>query len=113
MEVLGAMFVSAGTFAVASLALAAGYLGYRLLRGIRVYYRFRGTRLVTCPEIHKPAMVRVAARSVAMQTILDQPCLRVAECSRWPMREGCGQDCLTQIEPRSSELRFSVACKAS
>ena len=90
------------------LAILAAYLGHRVIHGVRVYYRFRGTRLVTCPETHQAAMVEVAARSMGMQAILDKPCLRLSECSRWPMREGCGQDCLRQIEARPSELRISA-----
>ncbi len=53
-------------------------------------------------------MVEVAARSMGMQAILDKPCLRLSECSRWPMRGDCGQDCLRQIEACPSELRFSA-----
>jgi hypothetical protein len=29
---------------------------------------------------------------------LSQPHLRLSECSRWPERQGCGQECLSQIE---------------
>jgi hypothetical protein len=113
MEVLIAMLVLAGTFGIVTLALVAAYLGYRVIHGIRVYLTFRGTRLVTCPETHKAAVVGVTAGSMAMQAILDEPCPRISECSRWPMREGCGQDCLRQIESRPSELRFSAACRGS
>jgi hypothetical protein len=113
MEVMIAMFDLAAVVAIVGLALVVPYLGYRVVRGMRVYSRFRGIRLVTCPETHKAAVVRVAASSMGMQAILDEPRLRLSECSRWPMREGCGQDCLTQIEARPSELRFSVAGRAS
>jgi hypothetical protein len=91
----------------------AAYLGYRVIHGMRVYFKFRGTRLVTCPETHQAAMVEVDARSMGMQAILNEPCLRISECSRWPMRADCGQDCLRQIEDRPSDLRFSDACRAS
>ena len=113
MQILIAMFVRAGEIAIVLFALLATYLGYRVIQGIRVYFRFRGARLVTCPETHEAAVVEVAARSMAMQAILDEPCLRLSECSRWPIRRGCGQDCLTQIEGRSSELRISAAWRAS
>ena len=92
---------------VAIVLLGMVLLAYRVIHGIRVYFRFRGTRLVTCPETHQAAVVEVAARSMGMQAILDEPCLRLSECSRWPMRGGgCGQDCLRQIEARPSELRI-------
>jgi hypothetical protein len=113
MELLIGMFHAGVTIVIVVLAMFAAYLGHRVIHGIRVYYGFRGTRLVTCPETHQAAMVEVAARSMGMQAILDKPCLRLSECSRWPMREGCGQDCLRQVEARPSELRLVAACRAS
>ena len=99
--------------AIVVLAVVKAYLGYHVIHGIRVYFRFRGARLVTCPETNQDAVVEVPARSMAMQAILGEPCLRLSECSRWPMRGGCGQDCLRQIEARPSELRISSAWRAS
>jgi hypothetical protein len=112
MQTLIAMLMRAVDIAILLFAVVASYLGYRVIHGIRVYFRFRGTRLVTCPETHEPAVVEVAARSMAIQAILAEPCLLLSECSRWPMRRGCGQDCLRQIEDRPSELRISAAWRA-
>jgi hypothetical protein len=80
------------------LGLEVPYWGYRAIQGFRVYLKFRGTRLVTCPETHKPAVVAAAARSMGLQAIWNDPCLHLSECSRWPMRQDCGQTCLRQIE---------------
>ena len=103
MNVLVAAFdVALFMVAVVVLGLEAPYWGYRVIHGIRVYSKFRGTRLVICPETHKPAIVGVAARSMGLQAILNDPCLHLSECWRWPMRRGCGQDCLRQIEARPS-----------
>jgi hypothetical protein len=99
--------------ALVVLGILAAYLVNRMIHGIRVYFRFRGTRLVTCSETHQDAVVEVAARSMGMQAILDEPCLRISKCSRWPMRVGCGQDCLTQIEAHAMELRISSAWRDS
>jgi hypothetical protein len=110
---VGAFDVALFLVAVIVLGLEVPYWGYRLVDGIRVHFRFDGTRLVTCPETHKPAVVAVAARSMGMEAILGEPCLRLSECSRWPMRQGCGQDCLRQIEARRSELRISDAWRTS
>ena len=112
MQTMIAMLMRAVDIAIVLFAVVASYLGYRVIHGIRVYFRFRGTRLVTCPETHEPAVVEVAARSMAIQAILDEPCLMLSECSRWPMRRDCGQDCLRQIEDRPSELRISAAWRA-
>jgi hypothetical protein len=108
-----AMFNALITIAVVVFAMVAAYLGHRVVHGIRVYFKYRGTRLVTCPETHEAAVVELAARSMGMQAILDEPCLRLSECTRWPMRRGCGQDCLRQIESRPSEIRMSAAWRAS
>jgi hypothetical protein len=58
----------------------------------------RGKRLVTCPETLRPTAVEVDAPHAAMSAALGHPDLRLSSCSRWPERQGCGQDCLRQIE---------------
>jgi hypothetical protein len=99
MNVMVAAFDVALFFvAVIVLGLEVPYWGYRAMKGIRVYFRFRGTRLVTCPETHKPAVVEVAARSMGLQAVLNDPRLHLSECSRWPMRQDCEQNCMRQIE---------------
>ena len=62
------------------------------------YRRFRGTRLVTCPETQHTAAVEVDARHAAIGAAVGTSQLRLRECSRWPEREDCGQECLRQIE---------------
>ena len=108
-----ALFDAGVTLAIVLLAMVTIYLGFRVIRGTRVYYKFRGTRVVTCPETHAPAMVQVAAGSMGRQAIFGEPRLRLGECSRWPTRVGCAQDCLTQIEARESEMRFLSRLKPS
>jgi hypothetical protein len=95
------------------LAVVSAYiLVHRVIHGTRVYFRFRESSLVTCPETHKTAVVEVAAKSAGMQAILGEPHLRLSTCSRWPIREGCGQDCLRQIEARPLARRSSAVCSA-
>jgi hypothetical protein len=100
MQAKAAIFTLGVALGVIVFAMAVSYLTCCVIHGIRVYLRFRGTRLVTCPEIHKAAVVGVAPTSMGMQAILDQPCLWINQCSHWPMRIGCGQDCLKQIQAR-------------
>jgi hypothetical protein len=78
--------------------LVAGYALFRLVVAFRAWLRFRGQRLVTCPETKQPAAVRVAAGPVAVEATVRKPHLRLSECSRWPERQGCGQDCLSQVQ---------------
>jgi hypothetical protein len=73
-------------------------LGYLLFRSLRAYLKLRGKRLVTCPETQKPAAVDLDAGRLARNAAFRTVQLRLSECSRWPERQGCGQECLRQIE---------------
>ncbi|HSP16835.1 MAG TPA: hypothetical protein VLV78_18965 [Thermoanaerobaculia bacterium] len=55
------------------------------------WWRYRGTRVITCPENHQPAAVRVALFSGDPRTTLKT-------CSRWPEKEGCDQACVAELE---------------
>ena len=83
---------------IAVLALAVGLFVFRAIPGVRAYFEYRGKRLVTCPETHKAEAVDVAAKEAAVGAFLSEPTLRLVECSRWPERQDCGQECLQQIE---------------
>jgi hypothetical protein len=85
-------------FLIGAGSLAAMYAIFRIVRAVRVYLTFRGQRLVSCPENHRPAAVRVAAGKTALKTLVGNQQLRLSVCSRWPERETCGQECLAQIE---------------
>jgi hypothetical protein len=76
------------------LALAAAYLIYRIVPVLK----FRGTMLVTCPENRKPAAVKVATLRAAAKALLGRRQVELGDCSRWPERRDCGQDCLCEIE---------------
>ena len=65
---------------------------------VRAYLRYRGTRLITCPETKRPAAVRVDKGHAAATTAAGEPELRLESCTRWPEREHCGQECISQIE---------------
>ena len=77
---------------------AAALVVVGLRRALRTYLKFRGKRLVSCPETHQPAAVRVAAGTAAFKATIGNEQLRLSECSRWPEREACGQECLAQIQ---------------
>ena len=81
------------------LTIAALVVVLLLLRSVVArYLRYRGTMVVTCPETRAPTAVEVDARHTAVSAVRGKPVLRLRDCSRWPERQGCGQDCLTQIE---------------
>jgi hypothetical protein len=82
-------------FIVGMLAVCALYL---LTLAIRAYLQWRGTRLVTCPETHETAAVVVDARHAALTATVEVTDIRLKQCTRWPERQDCGQECLRQIE---------------
>ena len=48
-------------------ALLGITLVWELVRSFRTYLKFRGKRIITCPETGQDAAVRVAARKAAPQ----------------------------------------------
>jgi hypothetical protein len=78
------------------LSIAAIYFVVPFVVG--TYIRFRGKRVITCPETRKPAAVEVDAAHAALTAAFSHPDLRLRSCSRWPERAGCGQECLLQVE---------------
>ena len=86
--------LSAFVLAAAGVLVGAGYFA------VRAYVRYRGEMLVSCPETGKPAAVRVAAGRAARTAVVGRNGIRLHECTRWPERRDCGQECLSQIEGR-------------
>jgi len=84
--------------AIAVLALAAGLAIFRAIPAVQAFFDFRGKRLITCPETHKTEAVDVDAKEAAFGAFLSEPTLHLRQCSRWPERQNCGQECLSQIE---------------
>jgi hypothetical protein len=82
---------------LASMIVAAVIVLVGVRRALQVYLKFRGKRIVSCPETHRPAAVRVAAGKVALQAAVHKEQLKLSECSRWPERNDCPQECLAQI----------------
>jgi hypothetical protein len=62
------------------------------------YWKLRGARLVTCPETGAPTGVEVKMTRAVASALVGQPNFRLKDCSRWPERRHCGQECLRQIE---------------
>jgi len=86
----------ANIFAAAAVLVIA-YVALRPL--VRTYLRYRGTKVITCPETGTSAAVDVDARyAVGSQMSFGSPMLQLSSCSRWPERRACGQECLAQIE---------------
>ena len=69
------------------------------------FMKFRGQRVITCPETKEGAAVSVDAMHAALSGDL-----RLSSCTRWPERQGCDQACLSQIaaSPESCLVRSIV-----
>lgn len=74
-------------------ALAVG-----VILAVRTYWKYNRQMLVTCPETGKPAAVHVDAANAVKEVLYGREGLRLDQCSRWPERADCGQDCLAQVE---------------
>jgi len=61
------------------------------------YHRFRGTKVVTCPEDQQAVEIIVDAAHAASTAALGPPELRVTHCSRWMQRHYCDQKCVEQL----------------
>jgi hypothetical protein len=79
------------------LILGAVFAAYFVV-ALRAYSRYRGARVVTCPETKRAAGVEVNSWHAAITALWDRPDLRLTTCSRWPERQNCGQECVAQIE---------------
>ena len=65
---------------------------------VRAFLRYRGRRMVTCPENHASAAIELDNGHAAFTTATGQRELRVEKCGRWPEHAKCDQGCLAQIE---------------
>jgi hypothetical protein len=85
------------------LAAAIGIAG----RIVQRWWKYRGERVITCPENQLPAGISLDISHLAAQPFAAHPNLQLSSCSRWPERAGCGQECLRQVEaaPEDSLVR--------
>lgn len=74
------------------------FAGVVLMRLAALMSRYRGERVVTCPENRRPAGVALDVSHAAASGLRFRTDLRLRSCSRWPEKAGCGQECLSQIE---------------
>ena len=96
---------------ILAVILAAALLFVVVPISTRAFLRFRGQRVVTCPENKSVAAVEVNAARAALGAAIGQKALHLADCSRWPEKRECGQECLAQIEaaPRECLVRTQVS----
>lgn len=81
---------------VTILVIACGAVGF--LWVLPAWRGYRGKRSVTCPDTRELAAVEVDAARVAVTAWGGPPDVRLKDCSRWPEKADCGQECLVQLE---------------
>lgn len=89
---------AASTYLLGLAALVAlAPLAMGLSMAVRAYLRYRGRRVVVCPERLDVAAVEVNAAFAALTAPYGRPDLRLKSCSHWGEPGECGQKCLAQI----------------
>jgi hypothetical protein len=66
------------------------------LWGLEIHRHYSAPRGVTCPETQQPAGVTIDARHAAATGLRGTSDFRLSDCTRWPARARCGQDCLPE-----------------
>lgn len=96
---------TAAYFIVTMIFATALYIGIRWL--VRACSKYRGTRTVACPETWKPAIVEVDTLHASLTSIVGRPDIRLESCSRWPLKNQCGQGCLANFDVAPGECLVS------
>ena len=91
------------TLSIGILIVLLGLVGWGFWRAVRAYLKFRGKRIVACPETKQPAAVDMATWHIAITGAFRGPSLRLRDCSRWRQRAPCDQACLALIEAAPEE----------
>ena len=70
-------------------------------------YRVRhGMHRVTCPETKKRAAVEIDAVHCAATSLAGTEYMRLTECSRWPEKKDCEQECVYELfEPEAASAK--------
>jgi hypothetical protein len=66
------------------------------LWGREIYHQYSAPRAVTCPETRQQVGVTIDARYAATTGLCGTSDFRLSDCTRWPERAKCGQECLPE-----------------
>lgn len=90
------MDTAVGSMIAILLLAVALCFGIRWL--VRSSSRYRGQRIVICPETKQPTIVEVDSLHASLTSTVGLPDIRLKDCSRWPINGQCGQECLTDLD---------------
>lgn len=80
------------------IAVLAAAIWFSIRWLVRSSSKYRGTQIVTCPETKRPAIVEVDSLHASLTSTVGLPDIRLQDCTRWPMKEQCGQECLVNLD---------------
>ncbi len=76
------------------MVVALGGLYVLLPLVIHTFQRYRNKRVMTCPETGGLAEVDIDSRRAALTSAIGRPILRIKNCTLWPKRKGCDEECI-------------------
>ncbi len=79
---------------LAAAIMALGGLYVLLPLVIHTFQRYRNKRLRACPETGGPAEINIDAQRAAFSSAFGRPLLKIKNCTLWPKKKGCGEDCI-------------------
>lgn len=86
-----------GVIIVMLVAVTGFYYGTRsVLQGVGSSTYACGSKLMTCPETAKQALVGFAPGKINSDGYRVVDRLQIGECSLWPVHQECGQTCAGQ-----------------
>lgn len=97
--------ITAAYFIVTMILATALYFGIRWL--VRACSKYRGIKIVACPETGTCAVVEVDALHAALTSIVGRADIRMENCSLWPMKSECGRQCLASLDVAPGECLVS------
>jgi hypothetical protein len=66
---------------------------------IDIYVRYRGGKVLNCPETLGAAEVTLKTHRAALGAAFGHRVLRVKSCSWWPKKMGCAEQCVKENWP--------------
>jgi hypothetical protein len=90
------METAVGSLIAIILLAAALWFGIRWL--VRSSSSYRGSKIVTCPETSRSAIVKIDSVHASLTSIVGLPDIRLEDCTRWPVKQQCGQECLMDLD---------------
>jgi len=77
----------------------------------QTHHAYSASRAVTCPETKQHVGVTIDATHAALTGLRGRPEFRLSDCSRWPARTKCAQDCLPEALRNEPYTRGEVDFK--